>query len=163
MKLNTYQRYYFFAFIFVAFLLAGAAYIQVYQGVSPCALCIVQRAIFIVLGCLFLFGILLARWSIGRILIGIMSTLFSLAGVLTAGRHVWMQHQPQMVGANCEVSLDFMLEVFPLSEVIKKVFIGGGECSQVGWEFLQISLAEWSLSAFIILLFFSVWQLRKRA
>ena len=44
-----------------------------------------------------------------------------------------------------------MLDVFPLSETVKMVFTGSGECAEVSWTFLTLSIAEWSLICFTLL------------
>jgi disulfide bond formation protein DsbB len=43
-----------------------------------------------------------------------------------------------------------MLEVFPLTETLKMVFTGSGECAEVDWTFLSFSIAEWSLFWFLV-------------
>jgi disulfide bond formation protein DsbB len=40
-----------------------------------------------------------------------------------------------------------MLEVFPLSDVIRKVLSGSGECAQVSWRLLRLSMPGWVLIA----------------
>ena len=49
-----------------------------------------------------------------------------------------------------------MLERFPLSEVLGKVLQGSGECAEVGWTFLGLSIAGWSLVWFVLLGFFAI-------
>ena len=45
----------------------------------------------------------------------------------------------------CGADLDFMLDIFPLTEVILKVFQAGGECAKVDWSFLGLSMPAWVL------------------
>ena len=52
-----------------------------------------------------------------------------------------------------------MMQVLPLDQVLKKVLIGGTECSQIGWEFLGVSLAGWSLLWFALFAGMSLFQL----
>ena len=42
-----------------------------------------------------------------------------------------------------------MLEVFPLTAVIRKVLTGSGECALVTWRFLGLSMPGWVLLAAI--------------
>jgi disulfide bond formation protein DsbB len=46
-----------------------------------------------------------------------------------------------------------MLEVFPLSETLRMVFTGSGECAEVVWSFLGLSIPEWTLMCFLGLAF----------
>jgi disulfide bond formation protein DsbB len=160
-KLASHQFYYLQAFILVLLLLAGAEYLQVYEGVAPCPLCILQRITFGILGVFFIIGVFLSRNRLGQVIIGLFSLIFSLLGIAQAGRQVWLQFQPAEAGANCEVSLQYMLNVLPFDEVIQKIFSGGPGCSIVNWQFLNLSLAQWSLGFFVGFLLFSMWQLRR--
>ena len=40
----------------------------------------------------------------------------------------------------CGASLDFMLKVFPLTDVLVKVLTGSGECAKVDWRFLGLAM-----------------------
>jgi disulfide bond formation protein DsbB len=44
-----------------------------------------------------------------------------------------------------------MLNKFPLIDTLEKVFRGSGECAEVTWTMLGLSIAEWSLIWFLIL------------
>lgn len=152
---------YLFAFIIIAFILGSAAFLQIYKGITPCPLCILQRITMGLLGVLFLLGIAFSAKPLGRWIIGILCALTSLLGILLSGRQVYLQLNPSNVGANCEVSLEYMLNALPFNEVLKRIIAGGAECSRVDWQILHISLAQWSSIAFIIFLLFSLWQLRR--
>ena len=41
--------------------------------------------------------------------------------------------------------LDFMLDAFPLSEVLAVVLTGSGECAEISWSFLGLSMPAWVL------------------
>lgn len=153
------QRNYFIAFLIVSLMLTASVYLQ-QSGIVPCPLCILQRITMSILGLFFLLGIA-CSFKPCRIIIGLISSLLSILGMVLAGRQVWIQHLPQGSSENCEVSLEYMLQAFPLKDVIVNVFRGSAPCSEVGWQFLGLSLAEWSFIFFIGFFIFSVWQLRK--
>ena len=44
-----------------------------------------------------------------------------------------------------------MLEILPLAEVIKRVFTASGECAEVVWTFLGLSMPTWVLIWFVAL------------
>ncbi|HSR62235.1 MAG TPA: disulfide bond formation protein B, partial [Gammaproteobacteria bacterium] len=58
----------------------------------------------------------------------------------------------------CGPGLDYMLEVFPLQEVLQMVFSGSGECAEVQWRFLGLSIPEWSLVCFAGFIILAVMQ-----
>jgi disulfide bond formation protein DsbB len=51
----------------------------------------------------------------------------------------------------CGAPLDNLLQMFPLLEVIRKVMTGGGECGNIDWTLLGISMPGWVLIAAVTL------------
>jgi disulfide bond formation protein DsbB len=51
------------------------------------------------------------------------------------------------------------MDVFPLDEALGMIFTGSGECAEVDWTFLGLSIAEWSLAMFVIILVAALWIL----
>lgn len=133
-------------------LLGTSIYLQAVAGFTPCPLCILQRLMFFVLGVLFLCGTLLYRHQIARIIINLLSVLAALTGFGLAARQVWLQNFPTAGSDECGVSIQYMLQVLPLNELIEKVLGGSGECSQRSWEFFYLDMAEWALVFFSIFL-----------
>lgn len=162
LKLFSYRLVNLWSFLAVVGLLAGAAYLQYFQNIIPCPLCLFQRLAFAVLGIVVLIGALFRLNTLGRIMISSLAFSVSLLGMITAGRQVWLQHVPPSPMETCGTSLSYMLDVLPVTDVIAKVFQGGSECSLVGWQIFGLSLAEWSMLCFIGFVVISVWQLLRK-
>ena len=47
------------------------------------------------------------------------------------------------------MGLNYMLETLPFTEVLAEVFHGSGECAEVAWSFLGLSMPNWSLLWYI--------------
>jgi protein dithiol:quinone oxidoreductase len=138
-------------FAWCAALLAYAYYLQFYAGLEPCPLCIFQRIGVIVLGAIFLLAGLHKPGAAGaRIYAGLIA-LAALAGAAIAARHVWLQNLPPEKVPACGPDLDYMLEILPLTEVLKRVFTGSGECAEITWTFVGLSMPAWVLIWFLIL------------
>ena len=45
-----------------------------------------------------------------------------------------------------------MVDNFPLAKMFGLLFKGSGQCAEVGWRFLGLSIAEWSLAWFALFL-----------
>ena len=73
-----------------------------------------------------------------------------------AGRHVYIQSLPARSVPSCGATLDYMLEVFPVFTVVRKVLTGGGECARIDWTFLGLSMPAWVLIAVLVLVIFGV-------
>ncbi len=133
-------------------LVAYALYTQFHDGLEPCPLCVFQRIAFAALGVVFLLGGLHApRSAMGRRGYGLLALLPAGIGAAIAGRHVWLQHLPADQVPACGPPLGFMMEVNPLTEVIRKVLTGSGECADVDWSLLGLSMPAWSLLWFLLL------------
>jgi disulfide bond formation protein DsbB len=128
-------------------LLGYAFYAQFVLHLEPCPLCIFQRIGIAAIGVLFLLAALHdpKRW--GARLYGTLQLVAALATVGVAARHIWIQHQPEGSVPACGAGLSYMLEVFPVTAVIRKVLTGSGECAKVTWSLLGISMPGWVLIA----------------
>ena len=47
------------------------------------------------------------------------------------------------------MALNYMLETMPFAEVLSEVFYGSGECAEIDWVFLGLSMPIWSLLWYI--------------
>jgi len=141
--------------------MAGALYLQYQVGLEPCPLCIFQRVGVIAVALIVLIAFLHGPKRIGVRIYAALAALAALAGGGVALRQLWLQHLPPDQVPVCGPGLDYMLDVFPLHEVLAKVLSGSGECAEVTWRFLGLSLAGWSLVLFIILLLVALVQLTR--
>jgi protein dithiol:quinone oxidoreductase len=144
-------------FLACAALLAYAYYAQFVLHLEPCPLCIFQRIGVFALGVIFLIAALHDPGAFGRRMYALLLSLAALATVGIALRHLYIQNLPPGSVPACGASLDFMLKVFSLSEVLVKVLTGSGECAKVTWEFLGLAMPAWVLISAAVLGGFGVW------
>ncbi len=130
---------------------SAALYLQYVLHEEPCPLCMVQRVIFIVIGVLFAIAVLHNPAKAGAKTSGWVIGLFALLGIGVASRHIWLQHLPKEQVPACGPGLDYMLEHFPMSAVLKELMHGSGECAAKGWTFLTLGIPEWSLIGYVVL------------
>lgn len=143
-------------FIAICALLLASLYLQYVEGIMPCPLCMLQRFSFGLIGVIFFLGIFIHASRVGRLFVNLLSVLFSLVGMGLAGRQIWLQHFTTGTSSECGVSLQYMVQALPVNEVIQKIFAGSAECTQRGWEFLTLDMAEWALICFILLFLLSI-------
>jgi protein dithiol:quinone oxidoreductase len=143
--------------------LAYAFYAQYGLGLVPCHLCIFQRVTMAALGAAFLVAALLSRPGARGVASAALVGVAGLATVATAGRHVWIQMQPEGSVPACGADLAFMMDLFPLTDVILKVFKAGGECAQVDWSFLGLSMPAWVLALAVAMTAAGLWVNLRRA
>ncbi len=132
-------------------LIAAGLYLQYIEHQEPCPMCIVQRVVYLALIGLFLIAALHGPQRRGAAAYSAVMVITAAAGAAVAARQVWLQHLPKDLVPACGPGLDYMLRKFPLYDVLQKVLAGSGECAEVGWRFLGLSIAGWSLVWFVIL------------
>jgi len=130
--------------------LLGTAFLLQEAGHEPCPLCVFQRVAFLSLGVIFLIaGLHNSTGRIGGRIYSLLIAIAGLIGAIIAGRHVWIQNLPADQVPACGPGLDYMLEVFPFSEILNMVFTGSGECAEVSWTFLGLSIPGWAFVMFV--------------
>jgi protein dithiol:quinone oxidoreductase len=169
MTLPASRPLYFIAFAVSALLLLTALYMEHVMGLLPCPLCMIQRGAFVVIALICLAAMLhnpkpaegRRRSAAARVYPALLA-FFSIFGAAIAGRQVWLQHLPSDQLPSCLPSLDYMMDVLPLREVVGLLFSGTADCAAVTWTFLGLSIAEGTLIAFICFTFFAVLQLLRQ-
>ncbi len=136
-------------FLTCAALMGFGMYLQEVRHLEPCPLCILQRYAFIAVGVIALVAAVHGPGRIGQAVYGLLVALTAGAGAGIAVRQTWIQHNPPTV-LDCGPDLAYMLESFPLSQALPKIFKGEGDCSKVSWSFLGLSIAEWALVWFVL-------------
>jgi len=145
------------AFAACAAMMGFALYAQYEWRLEPCPLCVFQRVALIALGIVFLFAGIHPAGRIGRRVYAILLAVSSISGFGVAGRHVWLQTLPKDQVPACGPGLDFMFDTFPVLEVLSMVLSGSGECAEVTWRFLGLTMPAWLLVCFAILGGWGVW------
>lgn len=126
-------------------MLAFAIYSEKVLGLAPCPLCMFQRVGVLALGIVFLLAAMHNPGRVGGYIYAALIVMAAGTTVAVAARHVYVQSLPPGTVPACGASLDFMLDVFPLLEVVRKVMTGGGECARIDWRFLGLSMPAWVL------------------
>ena len=113
---------------------------------APCPLCIFQRVLYIVIGLVAMAGVLLPG---GRLLWSALIAALAAGGVAVAGYQTWMQAFPHLA-TECGYSDPNLIErlVDWLGMQWPSLFLATGFCTSREWEFLGLSMANWSLLVF---------------
>ena len=84
--------------------------------------------------------------------------LASAVGGALATRQLYLQSLPEDQVPACGPGLDYLVDVFPMQEVIQMVLVGDGSCAEVVWTLFGISLPGWTLVGFIGLVTLGLFQ-----
>ena len=143
---------YLLGFAVCAGLIAYALYLQYGAGLEPCPLCVFQRICVIGMGIVFLAAAIQNPGRTGATGYALLQLVIGGAGAGLAVRQVWLQSLPKDEVPACGMGLNYMLDTLPLTDVVRKVLEGSGECAEKGWEFLHLSIAGWTLVFFIAMI-----------
>lgn len=147
-------------FLFCAGLLLTAIYFQFVNGLEPCPLCISQRIMVLATGLVLLIATLHNPDRLGVRVYAVLGALVALGGASISARHVWIQNLPAEEVPACGPGLEYMFHNFPLGETLKLMLTGTGDCAQVDWTLLGLSMPAWVLFCFLALAALSVAQWR---
>ena len=143
-------------FLVCVSLIGLALYLQEQEGLQPCPMCILQRYAFVAIGLVALAGAIHGPRGLALKVYGALLALFAIAGGGVAIRHSYLQHFPPKM-ESCGTDLEFLVNTFPISQALPKIFAGTGSCSKVAWKFLGLSIPEWALVWFAIFGAVAIW------
>lgn len=143
-------------------LLAYGYYLQYFDNQDPCPLCLLQRGFYYAIGLVLLAGAIHGPGRLGARIYAGAAFVFAAGGFATASRHVWLQHLPADQVPACGPDLFYMLDNFPLGRTLQLLLRGSGQCAEVHWRFLGLSIAEWSLAWFALFALYAVFLMFKK-
>ena len=140
----TPRLWHIFAFLCCVTLVSFALYNQYIVYLSPCPLCVLQRVAFIWMAVFALLAFIHNPARTGQVVYGWLFTLGAVFGMVIAGRHVWLQNLPPELVPECSPGLNYMLENWPVAEVVRTIFYGSGDCAEILWTFLGLIMPAWT-------------------
>jgi len=159
MQVKSLRLFSFLPVLAVVLLLAYAYYVQYVDYLDPCPLCMVQRLVFFIIGLLFLLTWLKPPQFLFRKLFTVIISLVSVLGAAVSARHVWLQNLPADEVPACGPGLFYMLDNFPMGSVLQEILQGSGECAEVSWRFLGLSMPMWTMFCFLgFFLYTLIWS-----
>ena len=135
-------------------LVGGGLYLAKTLNLAACPLCIIQRMLYLALALASLLALTLpGRFK--RFLASLLNVALAGTGVFVAGYQVWLQRFATDV--SCTANAPWWEEfVYWAGEKVPALFEATGLCSEAGWKFLGLAIADWSLLAFSGLLILSL-------
>ena len=140
------------------FLIGVALYMEHMMHLEPCPLCIFQRVAVITAGLIAIVAALHNPQRVGVKVYSLLVVMVSTVGGAIAIRQLHLQSLPEDQVPSCGPGLDYLLDVFPMQDVIQMVLVGDGSCAEVAWSLLGISIPGWALVGFIGLVTLGLFQ-----
>ena len=128
---------------------------------APCPLCIFQRLLYMIIGALGVLGFLLPA---GRLAWSVLAGGLGALGFGVAAYQTWMQAYPDLAPA-CGFSDPNAIErlVDWLGMQMPSLFLATGFCTSRDWEFIGMSMANWSVLFFAGIVVYAVLLGKRRA
>lgn len=151
-----------FAFITLIclFALSFAYLLQYGFGQAPCDLCLLQRFAIYGVGITAMIAWLHHPQQWGKSIYAGICFIWSVAGLAASGRQVYLQSLPDELKPSCGPGLLFRLNHSPWLDALTQAMRGTGDCAQIGWTFLGMSLAFWTGILFVGLVGLSLFALQ---
>lgn len=124
-------------------------YLQIIKNLLPCPLCIAQRLAYCLIALTALLAFLHNPEKTGRRIYCSLIIVFSLIGAVIALRQIWLIHYPQAF--ECGISPEeTFLNALPMARWWPGMFEANGDCAEVLWTFLSLTIPDWSLIFFLL-------------
>ncbi len=130
--------------------LSTAIYFGFVDGLQACPLCLMQRFCTFLFGFFCLMGLTLSTLHRARG-VAVMQMLCMAAGIYFSSRQLWLQSLPVDSTAVCMPGFDALIHYFSNAQIITALFWGTGDCAEVTWRFLGLSMPAWSALYFLIM------------
>ena len=129
-----------------ALLLLSALYFQYSMDLAPCIMCIYQRTA--VLGILLSALLVLVKNHVAtRALAFVGWGVSALWGLMIAIEHVDIQTASNPFFVTCEIVPNFPV---PLHEWLPGFFGATGDCGDIDWQFVGMSMPQWMIVIFAV-------------
>lgn len=142
----------------IAAMLFAVGFLQNYLMLDPCPLCVITRVIVISLSTVFFIAVIHNPAQLGQRVYAGLGILIGLGGLGVQFRHIWLQHLPPDQVPACGPGLEFLLDTQPLFAALRQVFEGSGDCAEIDWIFLGLSIPMQTALLFFFLIGLLVWQ-----
>jgi disulfide bond formation protein DsbB len=151
------------ALISLLLIMVAVFYFQDYLGLEPCYLCITQRVFVIAIGVICGLAVIHNPPQCGQRIYAVLSTIAAIAGGYFSSKQLWLQSLPEDQVPACGVPVDYLFDAFSLLEAVAMLLRGDGNCAEVQWQLLGLSMPAWVLIAFVGFTIVGLTQLWRKA
>jgi disulfide bond formation protein DsbB len=137
-------------------------YFQNHLGLEPCYLCITQRVFVIAVGVIFLVAGLHNPLAKGQKIYSSLVAATATIGGYFSVKQLWLQNLPEDKVPTCGPPVDYLFDAFSASEAISMLLRGDGNCAEVQWQMLGLSMPGWVLLSFIGFAGVAIFQLLRK-
>ena len=120
-------------------------------------MCIIQRIAVALAGLAALIGLIHNQYP--KVYFGL-TAFFSAGGAASATRHIYLQSLPADQVTTCGPDHSYLIDKTYFADALSMLFIGDGNCAEVLWSLLGISIPGWVLICCTLILLTSLERVR---
>ena len=135
-------------------------YLQYLRGMEPCPLCLMQRLCVIFILILGILNLAIPKLIRNKKIV-ISQLFFGIIGFYFAARQLWLVSLPHDQIPACVPGLTILIHYFPWKDVAHALFWGSGDCTEITWSWLGISLPMWAAIYFVTIISANIAVLRE--
>jgi len=98
----------------------------------------------------------------GQKIYAALAALAAIGGGFFSVKQLWLQNLPEDKVPACGPPVDYLFDAFSASEAVSMLLRGDGNCAEVQWQLLGISMPGWVLLSFIGLAGAALFQLLRK-
>ena len=137
-----------------------ALFMEHMMNLEPCILCYMQRGSVILIGLFALLGLLINSTNLINFKLNLYLILVSaFCGIALSLRQLYLQNLPEDLVPSCAPDMEYLFETLPYLEIFILALTGDGNCAEVLWTFLGISIPGWVLIGLIIICSYVIYAL----
>ena len=145
-------------FLLCTSVIGFALYLQLVINLLPCPLCIAQRIAYWLVGLTALSAFIHNPRDLSRRIYCSFIAIFSLIGLFLALRHSWLVRYPEAFECGISAEEEF-LNTLSIANWWPSMFEANGDCTGVKWEFMSLTIPDWSAILFFLFLITAVYIL----
>ena len=139
-------------------LIIAALYFQEIMNLKPCFLCINQRIAIFIIGISAILGFFFINKKKATYFSFLLFFIGSLFGLIVATYQTYLQINPPKF-SSCGAGMDHILANNSLMEALPLLLKPTGDCSDIQWVFLSLSMPQWMMVVFSMFLFVNLYSL----
>ncbi len=162
MTLPNSRILFFLAALATAGLMTFSLFLQHGLELEPCPLCISQRIVMVTLGVIGLIAAIHNPKTTGFRVYGGITLITGIAGMALAIRQLYIQNLPPEKVPACMPAIEYLVDMLPFTQIVQIMLTGTGDCAEVQWTFMGLTIPGWTLIMFTGFTLFGLVELFRR-
>ena len=135
-------------FASVLLMVIAVGYFEKSLNLEPCYLCMTQRAFIVAIGIICTLAVVHNPGKLGQRIYASLSISMVIIGSYFSGKQLLLQSLPDSEVPSCGIPVNYLFENFSLTEAITMLLQGDGNCAEVQWQLMGLSMPSWVMISF---------------